>query len=84
MSSSFLETDHLDLVYAYQQLHLLHLLYDGPTGNLETTEHGNSMVVQWLGLCSFIAEVTGLIPGWGTKILQAMQHVPNKKRNNRA
>ena len=25
-------------------------------------------MVQWLGLCTFIAEVTGSIPGQGTKI----------------
>ena len=35
---------------------------------------GNSLAVQWLGLCAFTAEGSGLIPGWGTKIPQAMQH----------
>ena len=29
---------------------------------------GNSLVVQWLGLCSS----KGMIPEWGTKILQAV------------
>ena len=29
------------------------------------------MVVQWLGLCTPTARGKGLIPGWGTKILQA-------------
>ena len=33
----------------------------------------------WLGLCSFIAEGTGSIPGQGTKILQTMQHSQNKQ-----
>ena len=33
---------------------------------------GNSLVVQWLGRCSFTAEGAGSIPGWGTKIPQAM------------
>ena len=28
-------------------------------------------MVQWLGLCSITAEGVSLIPGWGTKILQA-------------
>ena len=29
---------------------------------------GDSLVVQWFGLCTFIDEGVGLIPGWGTKI----------------
>ena len=33
---------------------------------------GNSLVVQWLGLCAFMALVPSLIPGWGTKIPQAV------------
>ena len=32
---------------------------------------GNSLVVQWLGLCTFTAGGTGSIPDWGTKIPQA-------------
>ena len=32
---------------------------------------GTSLVVKWLGLCVSIARVMGLVPGWGTKILQA-------------
>ena len=36
-------------------------------------------MVQWLlGLCAVIAEGPGSIPGWGTKILQAVQ---KKKKN---
>ena len=34
---------------------------------------GNSLVVQWLGLCAFTAGDMGLIPGRGTKILHATQ-----------
>ena len=34
---------------------------------------GNSLVVQWLGLCVFTAKGPGSIPGQGTKIPQAMQ-----------
>ena len=34
---------------------------------------GNSLVVQWLGLHTSNAGVTGLIPGWGTKIPPAAQ-----------
>ena len=32
-------------------------------------EHGNSLAIQWLGLCPF---TEGLIPGQGTKIMQAI------------
>ena len=33
---------------------------------------GNCMAVQWLRLRAFTAEGLGSIPGWGTKIPQAM------------
>ena len=33
---------------------------------------GNSLAVQWLGLCAFTSRGAGLIPGRGAKILQAM------------
>ena len=39
---------------------------------------GNSLVVQWLGLCAFTAEGLGSVSGWGTKILQAVQRGLNK------
>ena len=31
-------------------------------------------MVQWLGLCTVNAGDMGSIPGWGTKILYAVQH----------
>ena len=36
----------------------------------------NSLAVQWLGLGVFtaMAQIQSLIPGWGTKIPQAVQH----------
>ena len=34
---------------------------------------GNSLAVQWLGLHAFTAKGPGSIPGWGTKIPQALQ-----------
>jgi len=37
------------------------------------------MVVQWLGLCTPTARGKGLIPGWGTKILQATHGTGEKK-----
>lgn len=33
---------------------------------------GNSLLVQWLGLCVLTAKGLGLIPGQGIKITQAM------------
>ena len=42
---------------------------------------GNSLEVQWLGLCAFTAVDPGLILGWGTKILQATRHGQKKKKN---
>ena len=36
------------------------------------SESWTSLAVQWLGLCAFTAKGTGSIPGWRTKILQAM------------
>ena len=41
---------------------------------------GNSLAVQWLGLCTFTAEGLGSIPGPGTRILQAVQHGTKKKK----
>ena len=43
---------------------------------------GNSLVVQWLGLCTFTAKGPGSVPGRGTKIPQAMQHSQKKKIKN--
>ena len=34
---------------------------------------GNSLAVQWLGLCLFTAKGVGSIPGQGTKIMQAVR-----------
>ena len=47
---------------------------------------GNSLAVQWLGFSISIAKALSLIPGWGIKILQAMQHSqppPCKKKKER-
>ena len=38
-----------------------------------------SLVVQWLGLCGFTAEVAGSILAWGTKIPQAVRCDQKKK-----
>ena len=37
-------------------------------------------MVQWFGLCTFIAYGTGSIPGQGVKILQAMNSGEEKKK----
>ena len=44
---------------------------------------GKSLVVQWLGFCTFTAEGPGLIPGRGTKIPQAAWCCQKKKRKKR-
>ena len=41
-----------------------------------------SLVVQWLGVSTFIAGGPGSIPGQGTKIPQAAQYGQKKKRRN--
>ena len=41
---------------------------------------GSSLVVQWLGVCSFTAEGAHSIPGLGTKIPQAVKHSKKKKK----
>ena len=42
------------------------------------TPPGNSLVVQWLGLCTFTAEGWSSVRGWGTKILQGTPGSQNK------
>ena len=44
---------------------------------------GNSLVVQWLGLCTFTAEGPGLIPGQGTKIHKTRSSARKKKRKEK-
>lgn len=46
---------------------------------IRNTKGGNSLAVQWLGLCVFTAEVPGSIPGRGIKIPKAARQ---KKQNN--
>lgn len=48
-----------------------------PFGNIQwlsvnKVKTGNSLWVQWLELCSPMAEGMGLILGWGIQILQAV------------
>ena len=51
----------------------LHLSKDDP---------GNSRAFQWLGLHTLTAEGPRSIPGRGTKIPQAPQHRPKKKKKD--
>ena len=44
---------------------------------------GNSLAVQWLGLCAFTAEGAGSVPGWRTKIPQATRHSQKKKKKKK-
>ena len=50
--------------------------------HLKNSLHGNSLAVQWLGLCTFTAEGPGSILGQGTKIPQATQRDQNRQTNN--
>ena len=43
----------------------------------------NSLVLQWLGFCTFTAEGIGSTPGQGTKIPQASRHDQKKKKSNK-
>ena len=49
---------------------------------LKKTCHGNSLAVQWLGLCIFTDEDTGSISGQGTKIPQARKCSWKKKKKD--
>ena len=46
---------------------------------IRNTKGGNSLAVQWLGLCVFTAEGPGSIPGRGSKIPKAARQ---EKQNN--
>ena len=43
---------------------------------------GNSLAVQWLGLCALTAEGLGSIPGRGTKTPQATWRGQKKTQQN--
>ena len=47
------------------------------------TGRGNSLAVQWLGLCTFTAKGLGSILGRGTKILQAALNRRKKKKEEK-
>ena len=44
---------------------------------------GNSLAVQWLGLCAFTSRGAVLIPGRGARILQALVRQKKKKKTTR-
>ena len=44
----------------------------------------NSLAVQWLGLHAFTVKGLSSIPGWGTKIPQAVQCENKTKQNKKA
>ena len=51
------------------KLRIIHWWINGKEGNfyLKRTK-GNSLAIQWLGLCIFTAEGQVQFPGWGTKL----------------
>ena len=50
--------------------------------DINTISLGNSLAIQWLGLCDFIAKDPSLIPDWGTKIPQAKKKPTKKPKKN--
>ena len=56
------------------------LLLPGPSRIKQTGVPENSLVVQWLGLCTLTVEGPGSIPGRGSKIPQATRRSPKKKK----
>ena len=48
--------------------------------NLKKMIQGNSLVVQWLGLCTSTAGDMGVTPGWGTQILDVIQPKKEKQK----
>ena len=50
------------------------------TEHLKIVKLGNSLAVQWLGLCTFTAEFGGSVPGQGTKITQTAWCGKKKKK----
>ena len=63
-------------------LFLIHENLFAPDGHFQMKRRaqGSSLAVQWLGLHASIAGGMGSIPGWGTKIPQALRH-SQKNRN---
>ena len=50
--------------------------------DIKTISLGDSLAIQWLGLCDFITKDPSLIPDWGTKIPQAQKKNPQKHKKN--
>ena len=48
--------------------------------NNKKSSMGNSLAVQWLGPCAFIAAGTDAIPGQGTTIPQAVWYGKRKEK----
>ena len=65
---------------AKQTYHYIFEIKTGWKWGTKTPVFGNSLAVQWLGLCTFTAEVPGSTPGWGTNIPQAVQRGKKKKK----
>ena len=66
-----------DFNYFTRKQELSHLAHFYTTGGQYQTlkeKGGNSLVIQWLGLCIFTAKSAGSIMGQGAKILQAVLH----------
>ena len=52
-----------------------------PENEVWKKKRNNSLAVKWLGLCALTVKGRGSIPGQGTKIPQAAQHIQERKKN---
>ena len=71
---------HLDLI---GRRYFSFINYVLPLNVPESICQRKSLVVQWLGLCTFTAGATGSIPGGGTKILKNHVMQPNLKKKKK-
>ena len=64
----------------HQRLHMAYKAKNIYYVSLYRSLPGTCLVVQWLGLHGFSAMGPGSIPGWGTKIPQAVWQGQKKKK----
>ena len=79
ISTDILSKGSLETTNYFIELVSGKVLYPVPFSVLKL-QMGNSLAVQWLRLCAFIAMGPGSVPGWGAKILQAAWRGQKKKQ----
>ena len=83
MRGNFIQKQDFFLMQKHFQSLYIKLTLEIYFEQLENGMRGNSLESQCLRLCISIAGGTGLIPGWGYRIPQAMQcsQIKRKKEN---